>query len=332
MKPELLKPILDRKAYSDTIAKKLEFELYVNIFKPVMDILGIRLSQIAPGRAKALKANAKGELLAKSLELGIVALAGGYVVGRFNAELSKEIRSLGGVWDKRKKAWKLNLANLSIDTKQKIQSAQAANLDKANKAMDKLLEIQKSGFPEIDVSGISDMILDDLRKQFDTTAATKLEIPMAYSGFISKELKDGYTENLDLYIKGWANESVVRLLGQVQESASRGYRAESMREAIQAEYGVSQRKAKFIARQETSLLVSKFREATYKEAGVPAYQWSTSSDHRVRDSHKDLNGTIHRWDSPPIVDPVKGRRAHPGEDFGCRCVAIPILESQLQPA
>jgi SPP1 gp7 family putative phage head morphogenesis protein len=58
--------------------------------------------------------------------------------------------------------------------------------------------------------------------------------------------------------------------------------------------------------------------------------WSTSHDRRVRDSHKELNGRVFTWDNPPIVDPARGRRAHPGQDYGCRCVAVPVMARQLK--
>ncbi|MFA5380138.1 MAG: minor capsid protein, partial [Dehalococcoidia bacterium] len=81
-----------------------------------------------------------------------------------------------------------------------------------------------------------------------------------------------------------------------------------------------------LARQETSLFFSKFSMNRASSAGVRRYKWSTSHDGRVRERHKELNGTIHSVDDPPVVDLKTGRRAHPGCDFGCRCAAIWVLE------
>ena len=60
----------------------------------------------------------------------------------------------------------------------------------------------------------------------------------------------------------------------------------------------------------------------YKSVGVQKYRWSTAGDNRVRPEHKALNGKIFDWDNPPLSTGGK----HPGEDFGCRCIAIPIVE------
>ena len=79
---------------------------------------------------------------------------------------------------------------------------------------------------------------------------------------------------------------------------------------------------------ENYLYVTKLKETIYTDAGVPKYKWGTvvgSPGHEVRHSHAILKGKIFRWDNPPVVN-EKGDRKNPGEDFGCRCFAIPIVE------
>ena len=131
--------------------------------------------------------------------------------------------------------------------------------------------------------------------------------------------------NLDLYIKNWAADNILKLRKQITENTFAGRRAEDMVSLIRQNYGVGQRKAEFLARQETSLLMSKFHESRFKDIGSQSYIWSSSDDERVREDHKLLNGKIFSWDSPPVVDRRTGRTGHPGEDFGCRCVAIALI-------
>jgi SPP1 gp7 family putative phage head morphogenesis protein len=93
---------------------------------------------------------------------------------------------------------------------------------------------------------------------------------------------------------------------------------------------VSANKAKFLARQETSLMTTKLKETRYREAGVNEYKWKTvagSKLHPVRPSHKILEGRIFRWDDPPITTPPGEavRRNNPGQDYNCRCFAQPIV-------
>ena len=46
----------------------------------------------------------------------------------------------------------------------------------------------------------------------------------------------------------------------------------------------------------------------------------------MRDSHRHLNGKRFSWNDPPVVDARTGRRCHPGQDYQCRCVALPVFD------
>jgi uncharacterized protein with gpF-like domain len=46
----------------------------------------------------------------------------------------------------------------------------------------------------------------------------------------------------------------------------------------------------------------------------------------VRPDHKRLDGKIFNWDDAPISNTKTGKRAHPGQDYGCNCVARPIVD------
>jgi SPP1 gp7 family putative phage head morphogenesis protein len=93
-----------------------------------------------------------------------------------------------------------------------------------------------------------------------------------------------------------------------------------------AEWGKAKRKAQFIARDRLAKLNGDITQAQQEDAGVTEYVWSTSGDGRVRNSHAKLNGTRQKWSEPPIVDELTGRRAHPGKDYRCRCVSLPVFD------
>ena len=107
---------------------------------------------------------------------------------------------------------------------------------------------------------------------------------------------------------------------------------------------VTQSRANTIARTETSRAASGLTQIRATHLGSPGYQWVSILDADTRPaigsknfasmntlakgSHRKLNGTIHRWDEPPIAAP-DGTRAHPGGIYNCRCFAIPILPASL---
>lgn len=78
--------------------------------------------------------------------------------------------------------------------------------------------------------------------------------------------------------------------------------------------------AKFIARDQTQRYMNSLNKFRQQKAGVKKYMWITSSDQRVRASHRANNRQIFLWSRP---DPETG---HPGHDYNCRCTASPILE------
>ena len=54
------------------------------------------------------------------------------------------------------------------------------------------------------------------------------------------------------------------------------------------------------------------------------YVWWTKDDLQVRSSHAARDGKIFNWNKPP-----KG--GHPGQDYGCRCRAIPVTAIEQLP-
>lgn len=140
--------------------------------------------------------------------------------------------------------------------------------------------------------------------------------------FFRENLDDWIVFNVDL-IKTIPNQTLNRMKEIVYKGYITGLATTAMANEIMAAYGVSKRRAMFIARDQCETLYAQVTKAQQTDAGVTMYEWSNSDDQRVRPSHRELGGTRHRWDDPPETD--GGRRCHPGEDFNCRCVAYPLL-------
>ena len=122
----------------------------------------------------------------------------------------------------------------------------------------------------------------------------------------------------------------------VDEGWSRGTRVEVLRKELQQRFDVSKSRADLIARDQVLKLNSQITKTRQTNSGIVEYVWTTSHDERVRgnpdgkypDSDRDhysLDGKRFRWDQPPVVNSKTGETAHPGEDFQCRCVAVPVV-------
>jgi len=113
-----------------------------------------------------------------------------------------------------------------------------------------------------------------------------------------------------------------RVRAAVEKAFEEGVRWESMARDLRGIGDITDRRARIIARDQTSKLVSSFNEARQTQLGIHEYIWSGALDARERDSHRRMEGQRCRWDAPPSVD---GEAVHPGHAILCRCVAQPVI-------
>lgn len=320
IKPRGLRPV-HYEGMEDQLAK---------IFKSILfDPIVRKIKEATAQPVKVIFQNSPQDELRKALRSGEIQYISGVFSGKFKAATTSALKKIGARWIKREKVFKMDQSDVPnwilLESVQRNTAAKAAHqaivrsLDEIQTNLDDALEKNK-----VKAGPMVDQVAADFRD-----VAKSLQIQPTITDQAHDALAEDYTENMKLWIKKWCEEEITELRGYVEENAMEGYRFDRLIDGIQHRYGVSVNKAKFLARQETALFMSKFNEQRVKEAGVRSYQWSTSHDVRVRDEHKDLDGKIFFFDQPPIVDQRTGRRANPGEDFNCRCVPIPILKEPL---
>ena len=155
-----------------------------------------------------------------------------------------------------------------------------------------------------------------------------------YSGeFYDEAIRRWIAENV-LKIKSLPTETLGDMRQIILDSYMKGKSNRDIQKEIQERYNVSKRKAQLLARDQVATLNAQLTKLQQQDAGCKRYRWSTSGDSRVRPCHKDLNGKSFSWDDPPEMwydtkergRVYTGRRCHPGEDFCCRCVAIPEFD------
>lgn len=160
-------------------------------------------------------------------------------------------------------------------------------------------------------------------------------------GGVAGLLDDWRAENIDLI-----TSIPETLLDQVSDVFTKmwdsGARVETIRDALQERFGVSESRAELIARDQTLKLNGQLASSRQQAAGITKYTWVTSSDERVRGNpggmypnpsktgrivsdHFHLNGQTFTYGQPPITNDATGDRNEPGQDFQCRCTASPVL-------
>lgn len=137
---------------------------------------------------------------------------------------------------------------------------------------------------------------------------------------LSETLNLKTRENVSL-IKSIPSEYFKKLEHIVYNGVVIGKQPKSMIAAIK-ELGYSTTKrARLIARDQTSKLNAALNQERATKLGITEYVWRTAGDERVRDTHAKNNGKIFRYDDPPAAT------GHPSHDIQCRCVAQPIIKT-----
>lgn len=143
--------------------------------------------------------------------------------------------------------------------------------------------------------------------------------------FYRQQTQMWVTDNVSL-IKSIPQETLAKMQDIVLVGFRSGKTTTSIIKEIRQAYGVSKRKAQLIARDQMAKLNADITRSQQEDAGVREYTWRTSGDSRVRERHREMDGKVFSWDNPPVVDLKTGRRCHPGQDYQCRCVAIPKFD------
>lgn len=263
------------------------------------------------------------------LKRGYLRYDNGYFIpkGKLPNKISKDLEKLGAKWSKAKKAYYLKPQKVPVDISQTIAEVNIHNQEKVER-IEKYLQGVEENLPVIELNFDKEVVHIGslLDKQFADSLGKINVIPANLTEFQKSEIAQKYTNNLNYYIKKWTRKEITKLREDIQPYVMKGYRAEGLDELILRHKNISARKAKFLARQETKLLVAQYQENRFKEAGVTHYIWKTILDGRERPCHRKLNGQIFSWDEPPIIDDRTGERGNPAQAYNCRCRAIPVVE------
>lgn len=303
-----------KEEYSEPTTKELEYYFHQLFWAEIIDAV----------KDPYFLLNANNALIA-AIRKGQVRYSNGQFVGDFSMRVSSELDKFAK-YDGRSKIWK-GVPPSGI-------SATAAIANNKAKALNGKISSLIDGIPDRVTAAIKTMTysiekpLMDMNNQA-TQDLKSTGIIIDVTPELSKSITDNYTNNLNISIKNWSPDQTERMRGMVEKNILSGYNRLELIDQISFEYGVSMSKAKFLARQETTLLTSTVRDSRYQGAGILKYRWSAtggkSGDGRTRNLHRILHGQTFFYSSPPIIDEATGKRGNPGQAYGCRCGAIPLL-------
>ena len=332
----MFKPIKPNVFIDNKIARKIiewEWQWY---FKPIFDVL--KPNEVLNDNNIIFEALKTGALYYQN---------GGFYskTGRFSNAIARELEKIGARYSKYARSYRLaknkipqNLLWVIETTNAKVYSdvvvikkildVAIGNIDEAIKGL-KLVDLAE------------EMILNVEKRVYENFKANKIEtITPKMTDFRAREFAKNYTENLKFYIKDREPKEIIKMREVVGQMAIEGESRVTIANYIKQRFGVEQRYAKFLARNESHIAVTEYLSAKYQEEGFTHFKWITNFDGRERELHKELgqernnkygiNGTnVFRFDNPPVIYEDKKRgivqKGLPGETYNCRCTFVPIM-------
>lgn len=225
------------------------------------------------------------------------------------------------------RAWVARIEELSAEILEEADARDAAVRTDADK-LDDAFARMNARLMGIDLAAPLRRIGQEVAVHADKEVARTLAIDLR-----------GKSSTLDRQVEAFVRENVARIRGTIplekmREVISSHHAAGSdritLRNKLMDTFGFSRSRANLVARDQVLKLNSQITQFRQQTLGVTEYRWVTANDERVRDGHKQLDGKIIRWDDPPVVDERTGRRAHAGQDFQCRCTAVPVVDKLLR--
>lgn len=196
-----------------------------------------------------------------------------------------------------------------------------------------------------DKGGAKEEVIREINRiMASVDSTTKANIRKAFKATMQVDVFVDDSELLSTVQKEWYNQqsklvnSIVstytdKLQTIVSNAVQRGSQYKDVQQEIKKLYNTTDTRAKFIAVNEVGNLNAITTKVRQQEAGISAYRWSTSKDERVRKSHQANEGKLFFWNSSKAgkingMDVLPSPMFHPGMDYRCRCVAIPVIDME----
>jgi SPP1 gp7 family putative phage head morphogenesis protein len=270
-----------------------------------------------------------------ALSSGRLTFNRGVFSGSFNLTLTKELKAIGAKWDPATGTYRLLSDDLPPELKAAVAISESAFKRKAGKISERIEKVLGSSpWETAALSKVFESAVFQMSRDFRENVST-ISIQPEESDFQIQQIAREYTSATKREIGGFTQNEMFELRQKVHKAYLAGDRYGSLEKMIQDSYGVSARRADFIARQEMNLLTAEYQGSKYVEVGLNYYRWVCvpgTTDHPTRHRHKELSamsdkGILFRWDDPPVTTERNqpARKNNPRQDYNCRCDAHPVV-------
>lgn len=235
----------------------------------------------------------------------------------------KEIKPNLGI----ERAYLKELRAILLRIKKDINEAKDTNLAKFGNRIDYLLERWQNRLGKLGIK-LAKRFIRSSRSTYDKQFMNELKkagftVKFSLNKDIEEVLEGAIAQNVGL-IKSIGTEYLERVQQQVWEGVTNGYDLGQISKSLVDAYGISDRRAAFIARDQGAKLHAVIERERRKEAGITQAVWLHSHAGKTpRPSHVRANGKVFDIEKGLYLD---GEWILPGTIYNCRCGSKSLLD------
>lgn len=246
------------------------------------------------------------------------------VAERYQQELDKLIRQMTRDYEREVNALWKELPPVTMDASLASQSRIALNKLKTRFA--KLFRDKAPSITDKMLGGVDKASAASLKMSLkDLSGGVTLKTDTMPAALV-ESMTAATAENVAL-IKSVGTQYHERIEGAVMRSIQQGGEGrKTILDEMKNIGGMSLRRAKIIADDQTRKATTANNSIRAQELGIKKFRWQHSGGGvEKRESHVRASGKIFEYADPPKLGD-KGEPVLPGVAINCRCVAIPVIE------
>jgi hypothetical protein len=312
---DIINPTLVTDRFSKDVSNKITQAMSDVLYTPLL-----KASKVDD----RLTISKEDDLIAKAIKQSkiVYSYSQGGFVGKFNASISRELTLMGAYYDLRTKSYKISLTALKPKYKDLINK-------RSETQQRQITEIKEFlNKPAQTVSLASVPLFANVVDYLESKTLLNLQqknIDVKKSVVDSERFQSKYLDNVDMSIKEFTKTQNELIKREIQEMTLKGKQIKDIQQFVDKRYGVGKERARFIAKQNVSIITSEYQNERYMEAGITQFYWihpdpynKTSRDHHREWHSQSKRGQLFSTVSPP-VNPVTGEPELPGIPFNCNC-------------
>ncbi len=141
----------------------------------------------------------------------------------------------------------------------------------------------------------------------------------------SQKIAQDYVYNMKYWVKKWEVKEIIKMRQDVAKMVSEGARVPTLKKYFQGRWGIAERKAEFLAVNESHLAGSVISATRYQGMGFTHFQWDRSSSKEKRKLHEEYYGKVFAYNNPPLIDKDLNITGLPRQIWNCKCHIRPVI-------